>query len=140
MALPLGIMFIVLSFTRGAYGELVRALGLALVFVLERTKNVRKLYPTTVHLKAIIKAGPRKPFPPVFGRPGDEDYNDNPWAYRPIYVDDVEFRMTQTLIAMIFVGTLCGGNLPLIPTWLGALAGAASFAFLTTMRDAKVSF
>ena len=29
---------------------------------------------------------------------------------------------------MGFVGSTCGGNIPLIPSWMGALAGAAIFA------------
>jgi hypothetical protein len=71
---------------------------------------------------------------------GTIQYDDNPWAYKPLYVDDVEFRMLPSLIAMIFIGTVCGGTLPILPTWLGALLGAVVFASLTTMRNARVSF
>ena len=138
MALVSCALFFVLSFTRGAYGEFVKALGLAMVLLLQRTKRIRHLYPTFTHVKSIMRAGPRCPFPPAIGRIGDEDYDDNPWAYRPIYEDDVEFRMLQSLIAMVFIGSICGGTLPIIPSWLGALIGAATFAFMTTLRDSKV--
>jgi len=138
-----GILFAILSFTRGAYGELVRAMALSMVFLLQRTKRIRKLYPTIDHIKSLLKAGPRRPFPPAQRMDTDDgtiQYDDNPWAYKPLYVDDVEFRMLPSLIAMIFIGTVCGGTLPILPTWLGALLGAVLFASLTTMRNARVSF
>lgn len=124
-------LFVTLTTIRGPYGELSRALGLALIYTLQRTSNVRRKYPTLRHVKAALQAGPRRPFPPItYG-------NDNPWKYEPEYVDDPEFRMIQTIVAMSFVGAICGGNLPIIPTWLGALAGAVFFAYTTTLRSAR---
>ncbi|KAL3941228.1 MAG: hypothetical protein SGBAC_004374 [Bacillariaceae sp.] len=47
---PMGVIgaviFFVGSFFRTPFGELVRALGLSLILVLQRTSNVRKKYPT----------------------------------------------------------------------------------------------
>jgi hypothetical protein len=136
-----GMLFVILSFTRSAYGELVKAVALSMVFLLQSTKRIRKVYPTTVHIKSILSVGPRRPFPPaqrIDADDGTSQYDDNPWAYKAIYVDDVDFRMLPSLIAMIFIGTLCGGTVPIIPTWIGALLGAALFASLTTMRNARV--
>ena len=131
----LAIVFALWSLTsRGPYGEMSRALGLGLIFLVQRyTSQVRSTYPTTPHLKALVKAGPRKPFPPIYSEV------ENPWAYTPMYEDDVDFSMLRVIIAMTLLGTFCGGNLhlPLIPTWLAALAGASTLAFATTMKDPK---
>jgi hypothetical protein len=118
--------FVACTFLRNPYGELVKALGLALIYALKRTRRIRHQYPTYGHIKASIGAAQRRPFPPA----------DNPWAYEP-EEDDIDFRMLYSTAAMGFVGSAIGGNMPLIPTWLGALGGAGSFAFLTTTRDAR---
>ncbi|CAJ1960487.1 unnamed protein product [Cylindrotheca closterium] len=73
-------IFFVGSFFRTPFGELVRALGLSLILVLQRTSNVRKKYPT--------------------------------WSF-------------------------CGGSIPIIPTWIGSLAGTGMCAFLCTLSSAK---
>ena len=104
--------------------------GLAFVLTLSRTSSVRKDYPTLVHIKAMIRQGPRKPFPPV------ED-GDSPWKYEPIYRDDPEFKMTYALLAMALVGSFCGGNIPIIPAWMGGIAGAMLFASMTTGANAR---
>ena len=91
---------------------------------------MRKDYPTLVHIKAMIRQGPRKPFPPV------ED-GDSPWKYEPIYRDDPEFKMTYALLAMALVGSFCGGNIPIIPAWMGGIAGAMLFASMTTGANAR---
>jgi hypothetical protein len=119
--------FVAATFLRNPYGELGRALGLALIYALKRTVNIRRQYPTYGHIKSIVGAAQRRPFPPV----------DNPWAYQPVEEDDVDFSMLYSTAAMGFVGSAFGGNLPLIPTWLGALGGAGSFAFVTTTRNAR---
>lgn len=102
---------------------------MALILALRRTRYIRKSYPTWCHVKASIRAVDRQPFPPTA----------NPWAYRPEREDDPEFRMLYTVIAMAFVGSTCGGNVPLIPTWMGSLAGAGFFALSTTMNSPRVS-
>mmetsp|Transcript_48706 Transcript_48706/g.72308 ORF Transcript_48706/g.72308 Transcript_48706/m.72308 type:complete len:520 (-) Transcript_48706:123-1682(-) len=134
---PFGIgfatIFLLSSLTRGDYGECSRALGMALILALSRTSNIRRTYPTFVHIKAMLRMRERTPFPPILM----EDNDDNPWAYKPIYEEDVEFQMLQSLIIMVLVGSVCGGNLPLVPKWMGALGGAAFGAFVTTRRDAK---
>eukprot|EP00956_Cyclotella_meneghiniana_P010661 scaffold14882_cov80-Cyclotella_meneghiniana.AAC.8 len=120
----------VLGFLRNDYGELSRALGLALIMTLQRTKSVRRQYPTMVHLKAMIRQGPRRPFPPV-----EED--GSPWRYEPVYEDDPEFKMTYALLAMALVGSFCGGNVPLLPQWIGGIVGAVLFASFTSGSNAR---
>lgn len=118
------------GFLRNDYGELSRALGLALIMTLQRTKSVRRQYPTMVHLKAMIRQGPRRPFPPV-----EED--GSPWRYEPVYEDDPEFKMTYALLAMALVGSFCGGNVPLLPQWIGGIIGAVLFASFTSGSNAR---
>lgn len=132
MLMVLSSILFLASFLRNDYGELSRALGLGFVFTLQRTRSVRKDYPTLPHIKAIIRQGPRKPFPPV------ED-GESPWKYEPIYRDDPEFKMTYALLAMALVGSFCGGNvnLPMFPQWIGGIAGAVAFASLTTGSNAR---
>ncbi|KAL3779733.1 hypothetical protein ACHAWO_011590 [Cyclotella atomus] len=124
-----GLLFFA-GFLRNDYGELSRALGLALLMTLQRTKSVRKEYPTMVHLKAMIRQGPRTPFPPV-------EEGSSPWRYEPVYEDDPEFKMTYALLAMALVGSFCGGNVPLLPQWMGGVIGALLFASLTSGSNAR---
>ncbi|KAL3792513.1 hypothetical protein HJC23_008435 [Cyclotella cryptica] len=124
-----GILFIA-GFLRNDYGELSRALGLAFLLTLQRTGNVRKQYPTMPHLKAMIRQAPRKPFPPV-------EEGSSPWRYEPVYEDDPDFKMTYALLAMAMVGSFCGGNVPLIPAWLGGIIGAVLFASFTSGSNAR---
>ena len=135
-AATFGVLFVLLCSLRNPYAELAKALGLALIYALKRTRRIRRRYPTYGKIKAAIGAAQRQPFPPA----------ENPWAYQPssssddmdnINDNDTNFSMMYCTIAMGFVGSLCGGNLPLIPTWMGALSGAGGLAFLTTTRDAR---
>jgi hypothetical protein len=112
---------------RNPYGELVRALGMAFILVLSRTTRIRKTYPSHRYLLPFWGLAPRRPFPP----------SRNPWRYTPQRPRDPEFQMLMTLAAMAVVGSAVGGNLPLIPTWLGALCGAATFCFGTTLPSAR---
>lgn len=130
MSVAISSLLFLTGFLRNDYGELSRALGLAFVLTLQRTSSVRKDYPTLVHLKAMIRQGPRKPFPPV-------DDGDSPWRYEPIYRDDPEFKMTYALLAMALVGSFCGGNVPILPAWMGGIVGAAVFASMTTGSNAR---
>ena len=41
------------------------------------------------------------------------------------------------MVAMAFVGFACGGSLPLLPTWMGAMAGGAALVFLTTLPSSN---
>jgi hypothetical protein len=124
-----GLLFFA-GFLRNDYGELSRALGLAVLMTLQRTKSVRKEYPTMVHLKAMIRQGPRKPFPPV-------EEGSSPWRYEPVYEDDPDFKMTYALLAMALVGSFCGGNVPLLPQWMGGIIGAVLFASFTSGSNAR---
>ena len=120
LAPVLGILFLLGTFFRTPFGELTRALGLSIVLVLERTSRVRRTYPTWRLVPGCLGVAQRKrPFPPA----------RNPWRYQP-RGGDPDFNMMYALIAMAFVGSTCGGNikLPIIPTSMGALGGAALFA------------
>lgn len=108
------ILFIVCTFLRNPYGELSRALGMALILALQRTQYIRRKYPAWPHIKACIGAGPRVP------TDTQEDYN-----------------ALFAMIAMAFVGFACGGSLPLLPTWMGAMAGGAALVFLTTLPSSN---
>ena len=130
MGVTMSTLLFVTGFLRNDYGELSRALGLAFVFTIQRTTSVRKDFPTLVHIKALIGQGPRKPFPPV-----EED--SSPWRYEPIYEDDPDFKMTYVLLAMALVGSFCGGNVPLLPQWIGGIVGAALFASFTQGSNAQ---
>lgn len=129
-AVSFSLLFLVTSFLRNDYGELSRALGLAFVMTLNRTSSVRREYPTMPHIKAMLRQKPRKPFPPV-------DEGDSPWRYEPRYRDDPEFKMTYSLLTMGFVGSFCGGNVPIIPAWMGSIAGALMFAAMTMGSNAR---
>ena len=129
-AVAFSLLLLVTGFLRNDYGELSRALGLAFVMTLNRTSSVRREYPTLPHIKAMLRQKPRKPFPPV-------DEGDSPWRYEPRYRDDPEFKMTYSLLAMGFVGSFCGGNVPVIPAWMGSIAGALVFAAMTMGSNAR---
>jgi hypothetical protein len=78
----------------------------------------------------MIRQGPRRPFPPV------ED-GSSPWKYEPVYRDDPDFKMTYALLAMMLVGSFCGGNVPILPAWMGGIIGAVTFASFTTGANAR---
>lgn len=124
LSLACFLLFVISTFGRNPYGELTRALGLALIWALQRTTRIRRQYPTWIHAKSSLGIAPRRRFPPR---------TDNPWRY-----EGDDFRMLYATIAMAFVGSACGGNLPLVPTWMGALAGAGCFGFITTVQSARV--
>ena len=113
------ILFFILSFFRNAYGELARALGLTLILVWQRTFAIRSRYVTWPHIKASLGMSPRRPFP------REDDFQSR------------EISFLYTLVAMGFVGSACGGNMPLLPTWMGALGGASLFVFMSTLRNAR---
>ena len=129
MAMTWSVIFIIVTLLRNPYGELVRALGMSIILALQRTTSIRRRYPTWRHIKASLGATERRPFPPA----------SNPWSYEPRRDFDPEFRMLFTVIAMAFVGSTCGGSVPLIPTWIGSLVGAGFFGLSTTMQSARVS-
>lgn len=83
---------------------------MALILALQRTRNIRTQYPTWPHVKACLAAGPRMP---------------------------TDYPLLQSVISMTAVGVACGANLPLLPSWMGAMAGGASLAFVTTLPTAS---
>lgn len=120
-------LFLVTSWFRTPYGELCRASGFLLLETMRESRQIRRDYPTRPHLRALLGAGPRRPFPPA----------DNPWNYRPSSPDDPLFSMVYSIAAMTIVGSFCGGNIPMVPSWIGALVGAGFFGLLTTRPNAR---
>ena len=130
-------VLVVSTWFRTPMGELSRAVGLSLILVLQRTQRIRKEYPTWRYVAAsvgILRGGPRDargrprgppPFPPA----------RNPWRYNPRSPRDPDFNMMYAIVSMAMVGSTVGGNFPFIPNWIGALVGAASFAFACTWQN-----
>jgi len=139
-ALIFGFLFWFMStFLRNAYGEMSRSLGLTMIFLLSRTRNVRKRYKTGCHVKAIcrIGRGGRVPFPPILDDENGNEGAENPWKYTPQSDQDPDFDMIKSLICIALVGSFCGGNVPLIPTWIGSASGAAALAFMGIGKNAR---
>jgi hypothetical protein len=103
------LLFVALSLVRNAHGELVRALGVALLRVVQRSRQVRRNDPTWPHVKALFGAGPRQPLP---------------------------MSLVPT-IAIGFVGAACGAHVPLLPTWMAALAAGSVTIGVATLPNAK---
>ena len=122
----MALTFFLFSWGRSCYGELVRALGLALILSIQQISNIRHSYPTKPYLLASMGFQPRTQFPP--------DTN-NPWAYTPRFSTDPDFSMLYTLIAMTLLGSTIGGAVPVLPPWLGATIGAAGSAWGTTWQS-----
>jgi hypothetical protein len=118
---------------RNPYGELLRAIGLAMILVLQQTSAIRQRYPTWPYIPSFLHLKPRRipPFPP----------SSNPWRYKPRPgrpgIADVEFYMIPTILAMTLIGSTVGGSIPLLPTWMGGLLGAGTFAVGTTLPNAR---
>lgn len=113
LALTGAFVFTVGMFLRTVFGELVRCLALALIRAVWSLGQIRRRYPT--HVTACL-GGIRHPFP----APGDED-----------------FPRLYAMIAAGMVGSLVLGTFPLLPTWLGALAGLGIGSLSTTLPDAR---
>jgi len=60
-----------LSLLRNDFGDLFRALGLLLIYLVERQASTGTAYPALHQLRPLLRLAPRRPFPPV----------ENPWAY-----------------------------------------------------------
>jgi hypothetical protein len=117
--------FFVTSYLRNPYGELVRALGMTLILVTRQSGQIRRRYPSWRYIPSILRLRDRNPFPP----------SPNPWTYRPRpgARDDPEFSMLAALAALGAVGSAAGGSVPLLPSWMGALAGGGALAFAATL-------
>eukprot|EP00979_Chaetoceros_neogracilis_P010649 scaffold2544_cov269-Chaetoceros_neogracile.AAC.3 len=130
--LVVGFIFLLMSCLRNDYGEMSRSLGLGLIFLMRRSKAVRRRYRTGVHVRGMCRMGSRRPFPPVL-----EGEVENPWNYAPQSRDDPDFEMIKALLCMVLIGSFCGGNVPLIPTWMGSAGGAAAFAVFGIAKNAR---
>lgn len=124
------IFAVMLNFLRTVYSELLQSLGLMLIMTASKLRSIRKEYPTWPHIKHMLRPStcPRKPFPR-----GDEERDASLWQYKG---DD--FNMMYTSLAMGMAGVIAGGNLPLVPTFLGAPVGSAVFAYLCTLQDSSI--
>jgi hypothetical protein len=75
----------------------------------------------------------RKQFPP----------SDNPWkhVYDPEDRDAIDFKMWNSLIGIILMGTIMGWSastyVPLLPGWLGALGSASFLGYSGTLKDSR---
>ena len=82
--------------------------------------------------KSALMLSPRKLFPAT----------ENPWqhVYNPDVKGSVDFKMLNSLIGVVLLGTLLGWTgstyVPLLPGWLGALGSAVFLAYLGTLKDA----
>ena len=81
--------------------------------------------------KAATLLSSRKQFPPT----------ENPWkhVYYPEDKDSVNFKMWNSLIGIVVIGTLTGWSVstyvPLLPGWLGAVGCAGFLGYLGTLKD-----
>lgn len=122
-----------LSLLKNDFGDLFRALGLLLIYLLERQRQVGQAYSALGQLRPMVRLAPRRPFPPV----------ENPWAYVRASPSDIEFSMTKTLVAVVFVGALYGYllasaiSLFFLPAWLLALIGGGIGGYTATLRDGR---
>ena len=90
----------------------------------------------TLHLwqaKSAMLLSSRKQFPP----------SDNPWkhVYDPEDRDAIDFKMWNSLIGIILMGTIMGWSastyVPLLPGWLGALGSASFLGYSGTLKDSR---
>lgn len=127
-----GLLFMLMSFLRNDCGEMSRSLGLAFIYLWKRTRIVRRRYRTGKHVRALCRIRQRVPFPPV-----EDGEEENPWKYAPRSDIDPEFEMIKALLCVILIGSFCGGNMPLIPTWMGSTGGAAMFAIFAIGKNPR---
>ncbi len=139
IAILFGILFLFMSMLRNDYGEMSRSLGLGLIYLIRRTKVVRKKYKTGRHIRGMCRLGKRKPFPPApLNENGEVDSRyENPWKYEPQSDTDPEFDMIKALLSVAMIGSFVGGNIPLIPTWMGGAGGAAAFVTFGIAKNAR---
>ena len=131
-AMMTGLLFMFMSYLRNDYGEMSRSLGLAFIYLWKRTRIVRRRYRTGKHVRALCRIRKRTPFPPV--EVGEEE---NPWKYTPQSDRDPDFEMIKAMLCVILIGSFCGGNMPLIPTWMGSAGGAAMFAIFAIGKNPR---
>ena len=135
--LATSILFSILTWLRNdIYGELIRAISFTIIFSVQRSIQIRNQYPAYQYLYNAILGDTttnakrrRRPFPPT----------NNPWTWSSNQDedDDIVFQMIPTVVAMAFIGSVMGTNIPLLPSSLGALLGAASFAYTTTLSSSR---
>jgi hypothetical protein len=107
----------------------IQSLGLTWILFLHRSRSIRRTYATGPYLSALLGRTPRRRYP---------SSTPNPWRVTAATrLQDAHFRMLPTLLAMALVGGVCGGTLPLLPTWLGGLVGAVTCAYTTTLRTPR---
>ena len=106
-------------------------LTLGIIFI-QTIKNIRQIkqdYPTRPYIRSAIfpsQQQPRKTFPPL---------TDNPWQYD----DKTYFQMIPTVVAMAFIGSICAAAIPipLLPTWMTGIVGAAFLGYMTTLSSSR---
>lgn len=63
---------LILSVAKGPFGDLFRAMGLAIVLAVRRSGRLSSEYPILPYARRALLMRPRRPFPPA----------ENPWKYR----------------------------------------------------------
>lgn len=123
------------------FSLLTQTLGLTLILLLQRTSNIRQSFPSKPHLQHMMRPSryPRQPFPPA-DLDSDNPEDSNPFKYEiqpndSIYME--QYSMFKILAAMALVGAISFANIPLIPTWMGGLAGAIVLVYIATLRNSK---
>ncbi|CBN74709.1 conserved unknown protein [Ectocarpus siliculosus] len=138
---------LVLSVARGAFGDLFRALGLASVLAVSRSRRLSAEYPFLPYARRALVMLPRRPFPPA----------ENPWKYKradaiaeledagvPLDAGNLpaEFSMAKSLLSVAFLGGFAGylvSQFPFVflPTFMLALGGGGFLAYLATTKNAR---
>lgn len=72
MSLLGALVGLVLSVAKGAFGDLFRAMGLALILAVRRSQRLSAEYPLLPYVRRALVMAPRRPFPPA----------EDPWKYR----------------------------------------------------------
>lgn len=83
---------LILSVAKGAFGDLFRALGLASILAVRRSRRLSAEYPFLPYARRALAMRPRRPFPPA----------ENPWKY----------KKSEALAEMEEAGVVDDSNLP----------------------------
>ena len=134
LVLPFTVLFFVASFKKSSdLGKLSIAFGVVNILLLRRAKPSSTLSEFFFYLRGAFNLTQRRPYPP----------SENPWAHRfdPDDPNSIQFGMYSTILAIMLLGSTIGSNIakqiPLFPTWIGALGAAGFCGYTSTLRDGR---
>eukprot|EP00934_Nitzschia_sp_Nitz4_P008215 Nitzschia sp. Nitz4//scaffold208_size52459//14211//15336//NITZ4_006808-RA/size52459-augustus-gene-0.2-mRNA-1//1//CDS//3329541645//8205//frame0 len=134
-----GILFFFFStvFRRSSTGEWVRALAVSFLLSFQQIHEIRRTYPVRRYIFTYLFRRNRtrallRPFP--MGNPWQESSTFTSTVASSPAAKQPPFHMLYCLMAMAMVGSVCGANLPLIPTWLGSILGAGLLVYGCTLE------